>query len=416
LLSTVEQGALLLHSVCRTTLSGRTLATDLANRVNGDAQELQCPVGTEQIAGLVLEVTRRIPGLEVAMAQAVDESIASFPTLLDRLGAEQVSQMDGCAVVDAMMNEVFRLVRELTGYGDGTDEKGKNGNGHFVLDPMAGFGGIKTVKEVTLSMPDSTKSAGLPELPSSPRSGSARSKSKSTFKSQSARAAGLSVPPPRGAPAFRNKLMGLGSPRWYPQDQESTVRQTDAFLSPLRRGGRAAPGYAGRGAAALAQRSTRIGNSSDMHPTARLQTPPSYATSIVGPSLESARLQQMIEQKAELNTYQYVAPEESKPFSEVSDPSSGRNGIEDDNGVDDTATWAAATAPKGQRKTREEERALVERGPRAWTVNPPPVQAEFFRTEHAEPTDEGVIPTQGQWHLETRNGGDVTVSVAAVVV
>lgn len=52
-------------------------------------------MGTEQIAGLVLAVTQRIPGVEVAMAQGVDEAIARFPVVLDMLGNEQVSKMDG---------------------------------------------------------------------------------------------------------------------------------------------------------------------------------------------------------------------------------------------------------------------------------------------------------------------------------
>lgn len=58
--------------------------------------ELQCPVGTEQIAGLVLAATQRIPGIEVAMATGVDEAISRFPAVLDMLGNEQVSRMDGC--------------------------------------------------------------------------------------------------------------------------------------------------------------------------------------------------------------------------------------------------------------------------------------------------------------------------------
>ena len=80
LLSTVEQGALLLHAVCRICMSGRLLAVSLANRVQGpDYPQLQCPVGTEKIAALVLQLTQRVPGVEVAMANAVDEAIGRFP-------------------------------------------------------------------------------------------------------------------------------------------------------------------------------------------------------------------------------------------------------------------------------------------------------------------------------------------------
>ena len=45
----------------------------------------------------MLAVTQRIPGVELAMAQGVDEAIGRFPAVLDMLGNEQVSAMDGCA-------------------------------------------------------------------------------------------------------------------------------------------------------------------------------------------------------------------------------------------------------------------------------------------------------------------------------
>ena len=331
LLSSVEQGALLLHASVRTTMAARVLSTDLANRVVSEsAPELKVPVGTEQIAGLVLELTKRIPGLEVAMAQAVDEAIGRFPTVLDLLGAERVSTMGGCNLADTMMDEVFRLVRELTGYGEGT-EGGAGGvcSGNFVLDPMAGFGGIKTVKEVNLQMPSITGDneqfvtirsggdevgprgsarfpGGYPVI-ASPRTGAMTMHkdgtqptppSKFRSGSQSARTPGVSVPSQLASPRHRNKLTTLGGvcPKWYPQDGLGARRPTDEFLSPVRR---TRHQYTGPGAEALARSARRprnIGNSPDIHPTARFQeAPPSYTTSVVGPRLqeESARVQEV---------------------------------------------------------------------------------------------------------------------------
>jgi hypothetical protein len=102
------------------------------------------------------------------MAKGVDEAIGRFPVVLDMLGDERVSTMDGCnrenaacaisdlpgaaadrlankvamlfvhIVVDALIKDVFNQVCELTGYGEGTFDATKPGGKSLILDPTSG--------------------------------------------------------------------------------------------------------------------------------------------------------------------------------------------------------------------------------------------------------------------------------------
>ena len=415
LLSTVEQGALLLHAVCRICMSGRLLAVSLANRVQGpDFPQLQCPVGEKQIAGLVLQLTQRVFGIEVAMSTAVDEAIGRFPYVLDMLGDQQVSVMDGCNLVDALVAEVFRQVRELTGYGEATDAAGTAGK-PLVLDPTPVDSGIKIVSSLTLSLTPaggevSTTSdvsrkvqrGALPAVVASPRLGSAKTTS------QSARTNGglIAVPGQLRSPLYRSKLTTLGgiSPRWYPEDYQAN-RPTDEFLSPLRRLGAAA----GRGARA--------------HPASRLRKAPRCAASVAAPRMssyssmdsmehESVKLQQMIKQGGRdgypvlraVNSR--VATEESKPFSEGSEPSISQSPA--------SMAWVAAAAHKAHgRRLLEEERALVERGPAAWSLPPPAAARGRIGVKTAEQharAREGIQPSGHKWLVQKANHQIVVAS------
>lgn len=274
----------------------------------------------------------------------------------------------------------------------------------------AGDGGIKIVSSLTLSLPSVGREVSitssntvqgdvLPAAPPSPRLGSVKPKS------QSARASGISVPAHMAAPRFRGRLTTLGgiSPRWYPTDMQPS-RPTDEFLSPLRHAGAARAAHV-RGS----QR--RIGNASDVYPTSRLRDVPKYTTSAVGPRIlsetieqENDRLQRMIEQgddggyPALPNVGSSVAPEESKPFSELSEPSKDTS----------ISAWVAATARGGQRRALEEARALVDKGPSTWStphVQPPHSRAWLTEVKAAENCGPqvGIQPTGQKWHVQTRS-------------
>jgi hypothetical protein len=253
----------------------------------------------------------------------------------------------------------------------------------------------------------------LPAVVASPRSGAVR-------QSQSAREhrSGLAVPTHLRAPRYRNKLTTLGgiSPRWYPED-ETARRRTDDFLSPLRPGGGQLNGLP-----------RRIGNSCDVQPSSRSQQVPRYTTATVGPRIsahsisrsfleESAEVQRMIEQG---NSGGYpslpaangaVAAEESKPFSEVSEPGQEVN-------RSTAMTWASATSQKGQRRALEEARALEARGPPSWGAEAQPSHSRAWIGEvktanvtNEGDTPEGIQPTGVKWHVQTRHERVVVASV-----
>ena len=126
--------------------------------------------------------------------------------------------------------------------------------------------------------------------------------------------------------------------------------------------------------------------------------------------------------------YPALTAEESKPFSDPSNPNLGW----------EEPTWAAATAAPGQRKAEEEARALRERGPAQWGMpiaQPPhsrffdarsaspfggpslePWQTEKqgdipaaqmrapgeYKVQPGTPGKGGVRPTGEKWHLKTR--------------
>ena len=170
-----------------------------------------------------------------------------------------------------------------------------------------------------------------------------------------------------------------------------------------------------------------LGNANDVHPNSRIAHPPTYAISSASPSIssyhlerEQTKLQHMIEQRdltgkmpsSQVGGVAGVAAEESKPFSEVSNP--GQDSITN-------MTWAAATAEKGHRRALEEARALAERGPSAWTTpraQPPHSRAwvSEFKAKENGPCDAGVLPTGQKWYVQTRKGGKhIVVSNASVM-
>ena len=337
------------------------------------------------------------------------------------LGDQKVSVMDGCNLVDALVSEVFRQVRELTGYGEGTDAAGTAAGQPPVLDPTPTDRGVKTVSSLTLSLaaaegetkqvsatsngPLRVQRGALAAVVASPRLGSA---GQTASQSARARAGLIAVPGQLRAPLYRSRLTTLGgiSPRWYPQDDQEASRPTDEFLSPVRRLG----AVAGRGACA--------------QPASRLRQAPGCAhVAVVAPRIsyyssvdhESARLQQMIGQRGvDSGGYpalrgaangQRVVAEESKPFSEGSEPSiRWRQGTDQ---APASMTWAAAAAHKAQgRRLLEEERALVERGPAAWGLAPHsstargrigPVKTAIKAAE------QGIRPTGQKWHVQKAN-------------
>eukprot|EP01043_Picozoa_sp_COSAG02_P024005 COSAG02_NODE_1298_length_13386_cov_119.041921_7_plen_230_part_00 len=216
------------------------------------------------------------------------------------------------------------------------------------------------------------------------------------------------------APRYRSKLtttLGI-SPRWYPQDEEAR-RPTDEFLSPLRHG-------AGSPRAGHFNGSPRrTGKSSiDVQPTSHMQRIPAYTTAPYGPRIsshsmqrslleENADVQRMIEQGSSGGYPRLppangtVAVEDSKPFSEMSEP-----------GGESTTNmaWVAATALKGQRRALEEARAASERGPPSWGVS---TRHPNLRSAETQPLahNEGIQPTGVKWHVQTRNERVVVASV-----
>ena len=242
LLSVVEQGALLLHAMNRTTLRGRQLTTALANSApqlpqpapgaEGAAAPdtnviLRCPVGAEEIAELVLEVTKRIPGLEVAVAEAVDDAVGAFPAAMDALGSAEVSAMDGCALVDEMLTEVFRRLEARVFAEEphrpiNPDERLLRDRLHSFLYSRTGIDGVKRAPELTLTLP----ALRSPHSAASPHSAS---RLRARIRGPPAVAtppASVSVPAVAPAPLHQNKLDSLEG---HPQRRLTT----DDFLSPL---------------------------------------------------------------------------------------------------------------------------------------------------------------------------------------
>ena len=129
---------------------------------------------------------------------------------------------------------------------------------------------------------------------------------------------------------------------------------------------------------------------------------------------ESAEVQRMIEQG---NSGGYpslpaangtVAAEESKPFSEVSEPGQEVN-------RSTAMTWASATSQKGQRRALEEARALEARGPPSWGAEAQPSHSRAWigevKTANEGDTPEGIQPTGVKWHVQTRHERVVVASV-----